>query len=76
MAAGPITRQCRARQELSNGLVAGPLESFAWVTGIGVGLFVAREILTQHGGRIWFESTEHEGTTFFIELPIDRTRQA
>ena len=39
MAAGHITRQCRARQELSNGLVAGPLESFAWVTGIGVGLF-------------------------------------
>jgi two-component system sensor histidine kinase VicK len=40
------------------------------VGGIGVGLFVAREIVTQHGGRIWFESTENAGTTFFIELPI------
>ena len=39
--------------------------------GIGVGLFVARAIIVQHGGRIWFESVENRGTTFFVELPIE-----
>ena len=39
--------------------------------GIGVGLFVARAIIVQHGGRIWFESVEHRGTTFFVELPLE-----
>lgn len=38
--------------------------------GIGVGLFVAREIIRQHGGRIWFESTENSGTVFYVELPV------
>jgi two-component system, OmpR family, sensor histidine kinase VicK len=40
------------------------------VGGMGVGLFVAREIVTQHGGRIWFESTERQGTVFHVELPV------
>jgi two-component system, OmpR family, sensor histidine kinase VicK len=40
------------------------------VGGIGVGLFIAREIVTQHGGRIWFESAEQKGTVFHIELPV------
>jgi PAS domain S-box-containing protein len=39
--------------------------------GIGVGLFVTREIVAQHGGRIWFESVENVGTTFFVELPVE-----
>jgi two-component system, OmpR family, sensor histidine kinase VicK len=38
--------------------------------GLGVGLFVAREILRQHHGTIWFESSEKSGTTFFAELPV------
>jgi signal transduction histidine kinase len=43
------------------------------VGGIGVGLFVAREIVAQHGGRLWFESVENEGTQFFIQVPMQRT---
>lgn len=39
--------------------------------GIGVGLFVAREIVHQHGGRLWFESPDDGGTVFYLELPID-----
>ncbi|MDB4966300.1 MAG: hypothetical protein JWN44_1989 [Myxococcales bacterium] len=39
------------------------------VGGIGVGLFIAREIVKQHGGRIWFESAEGSGTTFYVDLP-------
>ena len=34
----------------------------------GLGLFIARQIVQLHGGHIWLESREQEGTTFFIEL--------
>jgi len=38
-------------------------------TTTGLGLFIARQIVQLHGGDIWLESREQEGTTFFIELP-------
>ncbi len=38
--------------------------------GSGVGLFVAKSIIEAHNGKIWFESQEHMGTTFYISLPI------
>jgi signal transduction histidine kinase len=39
--------------------------------GMGMGLFVAQQILARHGGRIWFESAEGRGSTFFIALPVN-----
>lgn len=36
--------------------------------GTGLGLTVCREFVNKHNGRLWFESKENEGTTFFIEL--------
>jgi nitrogen fixation/metabolism regulation signal transduction histidine kinase len=39
-------------------------------TGSGIGLAVAKRGIEHAGGRIWFESIEEEGTTFFIELPL------
>lgn len=38
--------------------------------GSGMGLFVAKNIIESHGGKIWFESEENKGTTFFITLPM------
>ncbi|EFH89459.1 multi-sensor signal transduction histidine kinase [Ktedonobacter racemifer DSM 44963] len=38
-------------------------------SGIGLGLFVTREIITRHGGRIWFTNNQHIGTTFYFTLP-------
>ena len=38
-------------------------------TPTGLGLYFAKKTIEQHGGGIWFESVENEGTTFFIELP-------
>jgi two-component system sensor histidine kinase VicK len=38
-------------------------------TTTGLGLFIARQIVQLHGGHIWLESREQEGTAFFIELP-------
>jgi PAS domain S-box-containing protein len=38
-------------------------------TGDGVGLSLGKRIIEKHRGKIWVESTERYGTTFFIELP-------
>jgi len=39
------------------------------VGGMGLGLYISKEIVDRHGGRIWAESRAGEGTTFFVALP-------
>jgi signal transduction histidine kinase len=35
----------------------------------GLGLSICKQIIESHGGKIWFESKQGEGATFFINLP-------
>jgi signal transduction histidine kinase len=38
--------------------------------GSGLGLFIIRNIITAHGGKIWFESEEGKGSVFHFTLPV------
>ena len=44
------------------------------VTGTGLGLYICKQIILAHRGKIWAESTPGQGTTFFIELPINSSK--
>lgn len=61
----PVDQQGRIFEKFfraSNVLMTG-------AEGTGLGLYIVKSIVEAHRGKIWFESKENDGTTFFVEIP-------
>jgi len=47
-----------------------PTQGNTNIEGLGLGLYIAREIVIQEGGRMWLESQPGSGSTFYFSLPL------
>jgi signal transduction histidine kinase len=59
----PAEQQARVFEKFARGKEEQP-------GGAGLGLFIAREIVTAHGGAIGVDSEVGHGATFWFELPV------
>lgn len=44
-----------------------------YAAGSGLGLYISREIIERHGGRLWVESQQGQGSSFRFTLPTSRS---
>jgi signal transduction histidine kinase len=42
--------------------------------GLGMGLYISKEIIKRHHGKIWVESEKEKGSTFYFSLPIKNSK--
>lgn len=65
----PLSEQARVLEGYYRATNATLMQSH----GTGLGLWVTKQIIEQHKGRLWLRSVENEGTTIYIALPIERS---
>jgi len=66
----PKDEQSRVFTKFFRGINAVRMET----EGSGLGLFVTKNIIEAHGGRIWFKSEEGRGSTFYFTLPLTKPK--
>ncbi|RYY68634.1 MAG: HAMP domain-containing histidine kinase, partial [Chitinophagaceae bacterium] len=44
------------------------------ISGIGIGLFICAEVIERSGGKIWADSNEGAGSTFYVSMPIRQAK--
>lgn len=45
-------------------------QSSARMDGLGLGLYVCKEIISAHGGQVWATTEPGKGSTFFFSIPV------
>lgn len=59
-----------ARQRLFQRFFRAKTAATRGIAGLGVGLYVVREIVARHGGTVDVQSEEGQGSTFTVRLPL------
>ena len=48
-------------------------ELYRTFQGLGLGLYIAAEIVKLQGGQIWVDTTINKGSTFYFSLPVNKS---
>lgn len=72
---GPVLSK-ELQESLFEPFYRSPQARVSATPGWGLGLAICQEIVQQHHGRIWVESAEKKGTTFFIALPLPTSSES
>ena len=65
-----ISKEDQAKLFSKFGRLEHSMVSVAEAGGTGLGLYICKQLVDMHGGRIWVESEKGNGSTFSFQLPI------